>query len=158
MGYSNRNLFLNINSYTFIAQHENKKIYGEWRISIQVDIENFTNNKFISSFGNNYVTIDGEKFYNLLVCSDKGIKVFRDSQSIYESKILEYLQLNLEKVKVDLILFGTGKNTVDLPVIFKKYLIDNKISYELMNSISAYKTHNILLEEKRNIISVLKLV
>ena len=56
-----------------------------------------------------------------------------------------------------MILFGTGKNLIKTPNHLKKFLIENKYSFEIMNSISAYNTHNILLSEKRNIVSVLKL-
>ena len=71
--------------------------------------------------------------------------------------MLEHLFLLLENFSFDLILFGTGKNLARIPNHLKKFLIENKYNFEIMNSISAYNTHNILLSEKRNIVSIIKL-
>ena len=63
----------------------------------------------------------------------------------------------LKDFSFDLILFGTGKKLIKVPKHLKNFLIENKHSFEIMNSISAYKTHNILVSEKRNIVSIIKL-
>ena len=75
----------------------------------------------------------------------------------FDEKVLEDLFLVLKNSSFDIILFGTGKNLIKAPKHLKKFLIENKFSFEIMNSISAYKTHNILLSEKRNIVSIIKL-
>ena len=75
-----------------------------------------------------------------------------NDKDIYE-KVLEYLSKN----KFELVLFGLDFKNTTLPQKLKKLLIEKKIKYEIMNPTSAYKTHNILLSEHRNFISILKL-
>ncbi len=116
------------------------------------------NKAFISAFGKNYVVINKNKYFNLLFFSNNKIKTFNDSIDTFDEKVLKFLFLVLQKSSYDLILFGTGQNLVKAPKSLNKYLFENKFSFEIMNSISAYNTHNILLSEKRNIISIIKLI
>ena len=85
------------------------------------------------------------------------IKTFIKPLNTFDDKVLEDLFSVLKTFSFDLILFGTGKTFIKFPNHLKKFLIENKYSFEIMNSISAYNTHNILLSEKRNIISIIKL-
>ncbi len=55
-------------------------------------------------------------------------------------------------------LIGTGASLTEIPDRLKEYLFKRKIKFEIMNSISAYKTYNILLSEGRNIVSILKVL
>ena len=75
-----------------------------------------------------------------------------NDKDIYE-KVLQLLNKN----KFELVLFGLDLKNMTLPQELKKLLIEKKIKYEIMNSTSAYNTHNILLSEHRNFISILKL-
>lgn len=45
-----------------------------------------------------------------------------------------------------------------MPEELKKIFLDSKKNFEIMNSLAAYNTHNVLLTEKRNFVSVVKLV
>ena len=54
-------------------------------------------------------------------------------------------------------LFGTGEKTKGLPSKTRELLITSKIPHEIMNSISAFKTYNILLSQGRKPIAFLKL-
>ena len=54
-------------------------------------------------------------------------------------------------------IFGVGKSIQPLPNETKKHLINSKIPYETMISISAIKTYNILLSQNREPMIVLKL-
>ena len=125
---------------------------------MQVDIEKIEHKSFISAFGTNYVSINKKKYKNLIFYSMQEIIGFEKVKSIYDKIILEKLDALLKFNEPDLILFGSGKSFINLPNELKKLLIDNKRNFEVMTSISAYSTHNVLISEKRNIISIIKLV
>ena len=62
---------------------------------------------------------------------------------------------NIEKNKI--LLFGTGKKIELLPNKILEFFIKSKIPYEIMTTISAIKTYNILLSQGRSTIAFLKL-
>ena len=55
------------------------------------------------------------------------------------------------------ILFGTGKKMEHLSPQTMELLIKSKISYEIMSSIAAFKTYNILLSQGRKTLAFLNL-
>ena len=60
--------------------------------------------------------------------------------------------------EIELILLGTGTHCLKPPLELKEFWLQNKVSFEIMNSFSAYKTYNILLSEKRAAAVVERLV
>ena len=91
-------------------------------------------------------------FYN------EQIKVINNNLDVFDEFILKHLYLILKTSKFDIILFGTGENLKKIPEKLKKYLIEQKYNFEIMNSNSAFNTHNVLLSEKRNLVSIIKLI
>ena len=157
MGNNHWNILFYFNSYTYFVKYEYKKSKGVGRINIQIDIESLENKAFISAFGKNYVVINKKKYFDLFFFANNEIKTYIKPINIFDKNVLDYLFLVLKNSSFDLILFGTGKNLIKVPMHLNKFLIENKFNFEVMNSISAYKTHNILLSEKRNIVSIIKL-
>ena len=123
-----------------------------------MDIEDLENNSFISSYGKNYVIINKKKYFNLLFFYDDQIKLFKHDLDTFDEATLKHLYPILDKSKFDIILFGTGKNLKKMPEKLKKYLIDKKYSFEIMSTTSAFNTHNILLSERRKLVSIIKLI
>ena len=72
--------------------------------------------------------------------------------------MLKHLYLILESIKFDIVLFGTGKSLKNIPESLKKYLIVKKYNFEIMSTYSAFNTHNVLLSEGRNLVSIIKLI
>ena len=68
------------------------------------------------------------------------------------------MYLILKTSKFDIVLFGTGENIQKIPEKLKKYLIEQKYNFETMSTYSAFNTHNILLSENRNLVSLIKLI
>tara|TARA_B100000035_G_C20707568_1_gene425527 strand:+ start:213 stop:419 length:207 start_codon:yes stop_codon:yes gene_type:complete len=64
----------------------------------------------------------------------------------------------LKTSKFDIVLFGTGESLKKIPERLKKYLIEQKYNFETMSTYSAFNTHNILLSENRNLVSLIKLI
>ncbi len=86
------------------------------------------------------------------------IKVINKNLDIFDETILKHLYKILKTSKFDIILFGTGESLKKIPEKLKKYLIERKYNFEIMGTNSAFNTHNILLSEKRNLVSIIKLL
>ena len=68
-----------------------------------------------------------------------------------------YKELDIEKYvhSVDLLLIGTGANTIIPNEKLIRIMFDKKKGLEFMNTQSACKTHNLLLSENRSFSSIL---
>ena len=77
---------------------------------------------------------------------------------MFSINVNDLLKESINKYKYELLLFGTGEEIIKIPNNMEKFLISKNIKLEIMNSISAYKIYNILLAEKRNFVSAIKLV
>ena len=102
--------------------------------------------------------IDKKKYHNLLFFYNEQIQVINNNLDIFDETILKYLYKILQTSKFDIILFGTGESLKKIPEKLKKYLIEQKYNFEIMSTNSAYNTHNILLSENRNLLSIIKLI
>ena len=91
-------------------------------------------------------------FYN------EQIKVINNNLDVFDETILKHLYKILQTSKFDIILFGTGENLIKIPEKLKKYLIEQKYNFEIMRTSSAFNTHNVLLSENRNLVSIIKLI
>ena len=86
------------------------------------------------------------------------IKLINSKLDVFDETILKYLYKILNISKYDIILFGTGKKLKKIPEKLKKYLIEQKYNFEIMSTNSAFNTHNVLLSENRNLVSIIKLI
>ena len=102
--------------------------------------------------------IDKKKYHNLLFFYNKQIKVINNNLDVFDETIIKHLYKVLQKSKFDMILFGTGENLKKIPEKLKKYLIEQKYNFEIMTTNSAFNTHNVLLSENRNLVSIIKLI
>ena len=126
---------------------------------MQIELENIENDLFISAYGKGYVVIKKKKFKNIIFVNGCNLIEGKKDDNVYENIFISNIFKNINNIKNnDLLLFGTGENLLDLPEKLKIYLIKNTIKFEIMNSLSAYKTHNILLHEGRNFTSIIKIL
>ena len=123
-----------------------------------MDIESLENKAFISAYGSNYVIIEKKKYQNLLFFYNEQIKVINNNLDVFDETILKHLYKILQTSKFDIILFGTGENLIKIPKKLEKYLIEQKYNFEIMSTNSAFNTHNVLLSENRNLVSIIKLL
>ena len=102
--------------------------------------------------------IDKKIYHNLLFFYNEQIKVINNNLDVFDDTILKHLYKILRTSKFDIILFGTGENLKKIPEKLKKYLIEQKHNFEIMSTNSAFNTHNVLLSENRNLVSIIKLI
>ena len=86
------------------------------------------------------------------------IKIINSNLDVFDEAILKHLYLILKTLKLDIVLFGTGEKLQKIPEKLKRYLIEKKHNFEIMNTNSAFNTHNILLSENRKLVSIIKLI
>ena len=141
--------------FFFLNLIEKKKT----RSKLQIEFENIENNLFINSYDSGYVIINKKKFRNLISINGNKIVQYDKPSNIYKNTFLDNLIRNADEIKKkDLILFGTGVSVLNIPDEIKSFFYKNSIKFEIMNSLAAYKTYNILLHESRNFISIIKVL
>tara|TARA_Y100001970_G_scaffold290411_1_gene424056 strand:+ start:178 stop:558 length:381 start_codon:yes stop_codon:yes gene_type:complete len=124
---------------------------------LQIEFENLSNENFISSFGKDFIIIKNKKYFKNLILIDTLIDVNVGSNSIFAEDLVRKKIEIISKNRIDFILFGMGKQIGRLPIKTIKLLIKKKIPYEIMTSVSAFKTYNILLSQGRRTLAFLKL-
>ncbi len=141
--------------FFFLNLIEKKKT----RSKLQIEFENIENNLFINSYDSGYVIINKKKFRNLISINGNKIVQYDKPNNIYKNTFLDNLIKNADETKKkDLILFGTGVSVLNIPDEIKSFFYKNSVKFEIMNSLAAYKTYNILLHESRNFISIIKVL
>ena len=90
--------------------------------------------------------------------TEAGKCFIKNNIDVFDETIVKHLHKILKTSKFDIILFGTGENLKKIPEKLKKYLIEQKHNFEIMSTNSAFNTHNVLLSENRNLVSIIKLI
>ena len=115
-------------------------------------VEDKYNSDFnINKYVDNTVTINGKSFSEPIIFFERKISSFpvNNPNLININDIEKYLK------SIDLVLIGTGINTILPNQDLIELMYKNNKGLEFMNTDSACKTHNVLLSENRSFISVL---
>ena len=159
MGYSDRHLLFHTNCYTSPSffKCKTKSTYKGSKLELQIEIENLYNENFISSYGNNYIVINDKKYFSNVILFKDNISSQNNVSSLFKEITIKN-KIRLEKLNsFDFVLFGTGKKIEYLSANTCQFLKSENIPYEVMTSISAFKTYNILLSQGRKTLAFLKL-
>ncbi len=124
---------------------------------MQIELENLSNETFISSFGKDYIVIKNKKYFKNIIISEHHIHENIENEFFYDYNFLKKRIHENSTEKNKILLFGTGKKIELLPNKILEFFIKRKIPYEIMTTISAIKTYNILLSQGRSTIAFLKL-
>ena len=124
---------------------------------MQIEFENLSNEYFISSYGKNYVVINEKKYFDRVILLNSNIDECKSIKDLFSEKAFQYKMKKIGKTDYNFILFGTGKIAKKIPLKVQEFVIKNNIPYETMNSISAFKTYNILLSQGKKILAFLEL-
>ena len=120
---------------------------------MHIEFENLQNEYFISSYGKNYVIIKENKYFNKLVLLGSIMDSCDDVNDIFSQEFF-YKKINQhDKTEYNFLLFGTGKNAEKIPLKIYEFLVKSNIPYEVMKSVSAFKTYNILLSQGKKILA-----
>ena len=124
---------------------------------MQIEYENINDERFISSFGENYIVIQKQKYFDNVIIANNKIYENSNVKKLFSYNLIKQKLEEYESNNYDFILFGTGKSIEKISDNIIKLLINRNTPYEIMNSVSAFKTYNILLSQRRNILGFLNL-
>ena len=124
---------------------------------MQIEFENLFNEQFISSYGKNFIVINKKKYFNKIILLNSVIDDCKDLNDLLCEKLFYKKIKQLNNAEYNFILFGTGKKIQKIPSKTYEFIVKNNIPFELMNSISAFKTYNVLLSQGKKILAFLDL-
>ena len=110
-------------------------------------------NRAIQSYGEGYFKINGQLSRQHLFIDQNGIAVFE--QPLTQDLLTEEQIRKIITAKPDILLIGTGTQTLFANKQLYGTMINHKIALEVMKTGAACRTHNVLVSEDRNFITVL---
>ena len=120
---------------------------------MQIELENLRNEYFISSYGKNYIVIKEKKYFKKVILLGSLIDECKDVKDIFSNSFF-YKKINqFDKLEYNFLLFGTGTRTEKMPLKIYEFVIKSNIPYEIMKSVPAFKTYNILLSQGKKILA-----
>ncbi len=102
--------------------------------------------KLITSYSEDFVSINGEKYYNSIIISQDSIQKFDGFESLKDLVSGKFSPI---------IIFGSNSDTQKTE--FKNFITTHlkTISYEIMSFNSACRTYNILVQEGREVFTII---
>lgn len=111
-----------------------------------------TNSYHIESYTAGKIKISGEFYHNNLIVSKKEV-------ILWQPKVLAELTADdlypALELHPQVLLLGTGEQLTFPPVSIFRHCIEQKIGYEVMNTLAACHTYTILMAEGRNVVAAL---
>tara|TARA_B100000965_G_scaffold299255_1_gene257616 strand:- start:1167 stop:1529 length:363 start_codon:yes stop_codon:yes gene_type:complete len=115
-------------------------------------VEDKHNSDFnIIKYSHGSITINEKTYCEPIIFSNSKISDFK----ISHPNLITYTNIEKYLDSVDLLLVGTGLETVILNEELIKIMFEKNKGLEFMNTQSACKTHNLLLSENRSFSSIL---
>ena len=124
---------------------------------MQIEFENLFNDQFISSYGKNFIVINEKKYFNKIILLNTVIDDCKNLNDLLCEKFFKKIINQLNNTEYNFILFGTGKSIKKVPLKTYEFIIKKNIPFELMNSVSAFKTYNILISQGKKTLAFLDL-
>lgn len=108
----------------------------------------------IESFGNGGFRLGGVSHAGSIVVTASGTRALElaaiaDLMPAHLDKLVE------EKGESDMLVIGTGRDMLALPMSVIAFLRDNAISYDVMTTNAAVRTYNVVLAEDRRVAAIL---
>ncbi len=110
-----------------------------------------TNSNLISHYDDKSITISNKTFHTSFYAS---------KEKVQELNLLDINKISLNDleimltIKPEVVIFGTGSKMKKLAPNIYETLINKKINFEYMNTVSAIKTYNALCFDERNALGV----
>ena len=115
-------------------------------------VEDKHSSKFnVTKYKEGTIIINNNTFTQPIVFHDKKIAYFK----ITKPNLISINDMEKYLNSTDLILIGTGEFNIIPNEILIKEMCDRSKGLEFMNTISACKTHNLLISENRSFVTIL---
>ncbi len=113
--------------------------------------------KIINSYGAERFVVSGKEHANSIILSPITVNGWNmPSPFVWNEDIIEQLMLAAKDAEV--VLVGTGKNTLPMPSKWRSLFREKRISLDVMDTGAACRTYNVLLSEERRVIAALVVV
>jgi uncharacterized protein len=108
----------------------------------------------VDSFGNGGFRLGGVSHIGSILIVPSGVRALAvaDIQSLTQAKLD---LLVAEKNQIDMLLFGTGREMLPLPMHLAQHLRGSGLAFDVMNTNAAVRTYNVVLAEDRRVAAVL---
>ncbi len=107
----------------------------------------------VTGYGHGWIAIQGEKISHSVLISSQGLRE-NWSCSCFADLSAEHFA-PLEKLDVELIIFGSGQQLRFVPPAWVAGLMQRRIGFETMDTQAACRTYNILAGEGRKVAAAL---
>ena len=108
----------------------------------------------IDSFGNGGFRLGGVSHQGSLLITPSGVRAL-PAVDISDLNVEHLQQLVAEKLAIDMVLIGTGREMLPLPKTAMQLLRGEALGYDLMSTNAAVRTYNVVLEEERRVAAIL---
>jgi uncharacterized protein len=108
----------------------------------------------IESFGNGGFRLGGVSHAGSILITASGTRAL-DVVGIADLTTAHLDVLLAEKDQSDMLLVGTGREMLPLPVAVTTFLRDNNMGYDLMTTNAAVRTYNVVLAEDRRVSAII---
>jgi len=107
----------------------------------------------VTGYGPGWIAIQGEKITHSVLISSQGLRENWSCSSFADLSAEHFAPL--EKLDVELIIFGSGQQLRFVPPAWVAGLMQRRIGFETMDTQAACRTYNILAGEGRKVAAAL---
>ena len=108
----------------------------------------------IDAFGNGGFRLGGVSHQGSILIAPSGVRALDVSE--VGALLPEHFDLLVvERNDLDMLLIGTGRDMLPLPVSLVQHLTVQGLRYDVMNTNAAVRTYNVVVEEDRRVAAVL---
>jgi uncharacterized protein len=107
----------------------------------------------VTGYGPGWIAIQGEKISHSVLISSQGLRENWSCNSFTDLTAAHFAPL--EKLDVELIIFGSGQHLRFVPPAWMAGLMQRRIGVETMDTQAACRTYNILAGEGRKVAAAL---
>lgn len=120
---------------------------------MEFNLELPQNQFFIRSVGEEGIRVDQDLFTSALIISSK--RIVPDWAVAVPADINEARLQEIFDLKPEVILIGTGKTQIFLPLEIQKHFFQRGVGFEVMKTDAACRTFNVLASEGREVVAAL---
>lgn len=108
----------------------------------------------IDSFGNGGFRLGGVSHMGSLLITPSGVRAL-PAADISDLRTEHLEALSAEKAGIDMLLIGTGREMLPLPLSIMHMMRNEALGYDIMNTNAAVRTYNVVVAEDRRVAAIL---
>ena len=102
--------------------------------------------------------INNNKYFDQVIIKNEEVLQIENNNIFKNNFLISYFNNKNNIQDLDIILVGYNSKSNQKPDFLIKTFVKLNIKYEIMESMAAYKTHNILVSENRKVLTILDIL